>query len=45
VSVRSLDAIHVATALQIPGLTAFVAYDTRLADAAAVAGLPVEAPA
>jgi uncharacterized protein len=44
-SVRSLDAIHLATALQIPGLTAFVAYDTRLADAAAVAGLPVEAPA
>ncbi|HTZ29230.1 MAG TPA: type II toxin-antitoxin system VapC family toxin [Streptosporangiaceae bacterium] len=45
VGVRSLDAIHLATALRIPGLTAFVAYDARLADAAAAAGLPVEAPA
>jgi uncharacterized protein len=45
VTVRSLDAIHLATALQIPGLAAFVAYDARLAEAAAAAGLPVAAPA
>lgn len=46
VSVRSLDAVHLATALQIrEELTAFVAYDVRLADAAAAAGLPVEVPA
>ena len=44
-SVRSLDAIHLATALQFGGrLTAFIAYDTRLADAARAAGLPVEVP-
>jgi len=44
-SVRSLDAIHLATALQFGDrLTAFIAYDTRLADAARAAGLPVEVP-
>jgi hypothetical protein len=42
-SVRSLDAIHLATALHIGGrLTAFVTYDKRLADAARAAGLNVE---
>jgi hypothetical protein len=44
--VRSLDAIHLATALHIGGwLTAFVTYDKRLADAARAAGLNVEMPA
>jgi uncharacterized protein len=46
VTVRSLDAIHLATALEMGGqLTAFVAYDGWLADAARTAGLPVRAPA
>jgi predicted nucleic acid-binding protein len=45
-TVRSLDAIHLATALRIRGqLTSFVTYDKRLADAAAAAGLTVDAPA
>jgi uncharacterized protein len=44
-TVRSLDAIHLATALRIGGqLTSFVTYDKRLADAATVAGLTVDAP-
>jgi predicted nucleic acid-binding protein len=42
--VRSLDAIHLATALRIPTLTSFVTYDKRLADAARAAGLTVDAP-
>ncbi|GAA0521791.1 ribonuclease VapC [Saccharopolyspora subtropica] len=43
---RSLDAIHLATALDARiALTAFVTYDKRLADAATEAELPVEAPA
>jgi predicted nucleic acid-binding protein len=42
---RSLDAIHLASALTIRAdLSAFVAYDLRLGDAAAVAGLPVVRP-
>lgn len=42
---RSADAIHLATALELgPELQAFVAYDTRLADAAKASGLPVHAP-
>lgn len=42
---RSLDAIHLATALEIGGeLHAFVAYDKRLLDAAASAGLTVVRP-
>lgn len=46
VTVRSLDAIHLGTALQSgPGLTSFVTYDKRLLDAARAAGLPVGAPA
>lgn len=42
---RTLDAIHVATALGIPGVDAFVTYDDRLAEAARAAGLPVVRPA
>ena len=44
-SVRSLDAIHIATALAIPVLDAFVTYDDRQASAARAAGLPVVRPA
>jgi hypothetical protein len=45
VGLRSLDAIHLASALTISGLEDFVTYDRRLAGAAEAAGLPVEAPA
>ena len=46
VTVRSLDAIHLGTALHSrPGLTSFVTYDKRLLDAAQTAGLPVSSPA
>lgn len=42
---RALDAIHLATALELaPSLAAFVCYDRRLAAAAAYHGLPVVAP-
>ena len=42
---RSLDAIHLASALQLADhLTAFIAYDHRLADAAEAVGLPVVSP-
>ncbi|GAA4808890.1 type II toxin-antitoxin system VapC family toxin [Tomitella cavernea] len=45
-ALRSLDAIHLASALQLAGaLTAFVAYDLRLPDAAESVGLEVAAPA
>ncbi|MGW0755078.1 type II toxin-antitoxin system VapC family toxin [Streptomyces sp. NPDC002814] len=45
VTVRSLDAIHLATALRIRSrLTSFVTYDKRLAEAARDAGIPVDAP-
>lgn len=44
-TVRSLDAIHLATALRIRRrLTSFVTYDKRLAEAAAAAGLSVDTP-
>lgn len=43
-SLRTLDAIHVATALSIPGLGSFVTYDDRLAEAARAVGLPVVRP-
>jgi predicted nucleic acid-binding protein len=43
-TVRSLDAIHLAAALRIQPLAAFVTYDKRLADAARAAGLIVGAP-
>ncbi|HEX4830822.1 MAG TPA: type II toxin-antitoxin system VapC family toxin [Trebonia sp.] len=42
----SADAIHLASALAIRrDLSAFVAYDKRLLDAAAEAGLPIASPA
>jgi predicted nucleic acid-binding protein len=45
VTVRSLDAIHLGTALQSrPGLTSFVTYDKRLLYAARTAGLPADSP-
>ena len=44
-ALRTLDAIHVATALSIPSIEAFVTYDDRLAEAARAAGLPVVRPA
>jgi len=45
-TVRSLDAVHLGTALQSrPGLTSFVTYDKRPLDAAQMAGLPVDSPA
>jgi predicted nucleic acid-binding protein len=44
-ALRSLDALHLASALLLgQELTAFVAYDTRLAAAAQAAGLPTAAP-
>ena len=44
-SLRSLDALHLATALSLgSALDAFVVYDERLAEAATDAGLPVVAP-
>jgi uncharacterized protein len=46
VTVRSLDAIHLGTALHTRDtLTSFVTYDRRLLDVAVAAGLPAEAPA
>jgi len=46
VTARSLDAIHLGTALTIrPSLTSFVTYDKRLLDAATAAGLPADSPA
>lgn len=45
-SLRSFDAIHLATALELGDeLTAFVCYDDRLSAAARDLGLPVAAPA
>ena len=45
VSVRTLDAKHLATALELGDeLTAFVCYDDRLSAAAAALGLPVVTP-
>ena len=43
-TLRSLDAIHLATAMSIDDLGAFVTYDDRLSDAASRAGLAVVAP-
>jgi predicted nucleic acid-binding protein len=46
VVVRTLDAIHVASALALgPELDAFVTYDDRMAEAARALGLPVVQPA
>jgi predicted nucleic acid-binding protein len=44
-TLRTLDAIHVASALQLgPDLEALVTYDMRMADAARRAGLAVASP-
>lgn len=44
-ALRSMDAIHVATALALaPDLDAFITYDQRQAAAAVAAGLNVESP-
>ena len=46
VTVRSLDAIHLGTALRYrSSLTSFVTYDKRLLDGAQAAGLPIDSPA
>lgn len=43
---RTLDAIHLATAIEVgPEVDAFVTYDDRLAEAARALGLPVVRPA
>jgi len=44
-SFRTLDAIHIATALAIPAVDAFVTYGDRQAAAARSVGLPVVRPA
>jgi predicted nucleic acid-binding protein len=43
-NLRTLDAIHLATALSLYHLDVFVTYDVRLADAARALGLPVATP-
>ncbi len=45
VGLRSLDAIHLATALRLQaGLAAFVSYDARQLEAAKALGLPTSSP-
>jgi uncharacterized protein len=45
-TLRTLDAVHIATALALGDeLDAMVTYDARMADAARLAGLRVDAPA
>ena len=43
-TLRSLDAVHLATAILAAPLEAFVVYDDRLADAARAAGMTVVHP-
>lgn len=43
-SLRTLDALHVASALQVSPLTAFISYDRRQLEAAVRAGLPTASP-
>lgn len=43
-ALRTLDAIHLATALALYHVDAFVTYDVRLAEAARSLGLPVATP-
>jgi len=43
-ALRSLDAIHVASAASVEGLDGLVTYDVRLAEAAAGAGMVVFSP-
>lgn len=46
IALRALDAIHLATALELgESLQAFVTYDDRVAEAARMVGLPVARPA
>ena len=46
VSIRTLDAIHVATAtLLAPDLDVLISYDRRMIEAARLYGLPVASPA
>jgi predicted nucleic acid-binding protein len=42
---RTIDAIHLASAELTPGITTVLAYDKRLAEAARKMGLTVESPA
>jgi uncharacterized protein len=44
-ALRSLDAIHVASAQLVGDLRAVITYDHRMADAAKALGLPIAAPA
>ena len=41
---RTLDALHIASAAELPELRAFVTYDERMASAAEGYGLPVVSP-
>jgi predicted nucleic acid-binding protein len=43
-ALRSLDAIHLASALRVAPLDAVVTYDTRMAEAVGLLGLPLAAP-
>ncbi len=43
-TLRTLDALHVASAAGLPNLTALVTYDHLMLEAAAAYGLPVAAP-
>ena len=43
-NLHALDAIHLASALSLEGLEAFVVYDRELREAAQAAGLNVAAP-
>jgi len=42
---RALDAIHLASAQEVPGIMAMLVYDKRLADAARHVGIEVASPA
>ena len=45
VTIRTLDAIHLASALSLgDALGSFVTYDRRMRDAALAMGLPVQSP-
>jgi hypothetical protein len=43
-TLRTLDSLHIASALALDRVDAFVTYDARLASAAQAAGLPVVSP-
>jgi predicted nucleic acid-binding protein len=42
---RTLDAIHIASAQEVPGITTMLGYDKRLLQAARQAGISVASPA